>query len=305
MEADLRTQPNFSPYVGSASRFTSTRGQWIRQGDRLIVFPDDQLPSQDLELPQEAPPNPPARGQMSVPDPTANRATNPFAVPLRWMAKVSILKNGRYDQGGSGVLISDRHVLTAAHVVLDVVKNPAQYSVAVTVALDESKLLGTYLAAKKPDISSRYNPDTLDNDLAIITLSRPIANLKFPQLGGNSLCYWGSLACGAGTTAVPVDPGNLVRRVAYTAGYPKKHGGNQMWVFSGWLASVPPRSPIMVFRGETTEGQSGSPMWIRDGSGYNLVGVVVARGNVNRVIRLTWNIVEQLNGWMLAAEKRQ
>src|ERR1700735_1462781 len=127
MEADLRTQPNFNPYVGSPSRFSSTRGQWIRQGDRLIVFPDDQLPSQDLELPQEAPANPPARGQMSVPDPTANRATNPFAVPLRWMAKVSILKNGRYDQGGSGVLISDRHVLTAAHGVCDVVHKAGLY----------------------------------------------------------------------------------------------------------------------------------------------------------------------------------
>jgi hypothetical protein len=55
------------------------------------------------------------------------------------MAKVSILKNGRYDQGGSGVLISDRHVLTAAHVVYDVVKNSAQFSVEVTMAKDEAK----------------------------------------------------------------------------------------------------------------------------------------------------------------------
>ena len=77
-----------------------------------------------------------------------------------------------------------------------------------------------------------------------------------------------------------------------------------MWIFSGWLLSVPPQSPIMVFGGETTEGQSGSPVWTGQGGAYNLVGIVVARGNVNRVIRLTWDVVFQLNEWMLASGKK-
>jgi beta-lactamase family protein len=75
-----------------------------------------------------------------------------------------------------------------------------------------------------------------------------------------------------------------------------------MWCFSGMLASVPAQSPIMVYTGETTEGQSGSPVWIEQDGKRNLVGIVVARGNVNRVVRITWGVVEQLNNWMLNAE---
>ncbi len=301
----MRQQPTFQPYRGGwAGRSPRQYGQWHRQGDRLVVFPDDEPTFSDQDLIQEGPTNPPFRGQMTMPAPTTNRVSNPYAVPLRWMAKVSIFKNGNYDQGGSGILISDRHVLTAAHVVYDVVKNPGQFSIQATIAKDEGKGFGPYVPAKKPDISPKYSPGTLEYDYAIITLSRPVADLKSSQLGGDKLCFWGSSACGAGTSAMPVDPATLVRQTVFTAGYPKRHGGNQMWIYSGWLLSVPPQSPIMVFGGETTEGQSGSPVWIRQGGGYNLVGIVVARGNVNRVIRLTWDVVFQVNEWMLASGKK-
>lgn len=238
--------------------------------------------------------------QESRPSPTKQKVRDTSTVPFRWLCKISIFKNGRYDSGGSGVLISDRHVLTAAHVVYDVIRDPTQFSLTVTLGLSGDQ----FPAAKKPDVSSQYKSGSLDHDYAIITLSHPISDKKFAQLGGNQLCFWGSSACGAGTTAVPVEPRNLVTQTAFTAGYPKNKGGNEMWSFSGLLASVPERSPLMVFTGDTMEGQSGSPVWVQQSGQFNLVGIVVARGNVNRALRLTWSVVAELNDWMLAAEKQ-
>lgn len=242
-------------------------------------------------------------GQQSHPAATSNKVADSFAVPFRWIAKISIRKNGKPDQHGTGVLISDRHVLTAAHVVHDVVQDPWQYDLQVTFALNGNKQLDTYGKGKKPDISPHYSKGDLAHDYAIITLQRPVSGDKFSQLGGAKLCFWGSSACGAGTTSVPVEPADLQTKDAVTAGYPGNKGGGEMWVFTGLLASVPAESPIMVFTGDTTEGQSGSPVWLQQNGTYNLVGVVLARGNVNRVLRMTWDVVEQLNTWMLAAEK--
>lgn len=279
-------------------------GQWFRHDDRIVALLGDESPWGDQEVGGGA------RGvirRAGVPSwrpaPTKNKVANTFAVPFRWIAKISVRKDGKYDQGGTGVLISDRHVLTAAHVVYDVVQNPAHYDLSVTIALDGSNDLGTYSSFKKPDIPTKYDPATLDYDYAIITLSHPIAGKRFAQLRGNKLCFWGSSECGAGTTAIPVDPGELVLQTAYTAGYPRNKGGNQIWSFSGLLASVPEQSPLMVYTGETTEGQSGSPIWILQVGKYNMVGIVVARGNVNKIVRMTWDVVEQVNDWMLGVEK--
>jgi V8-like Glu-specific endopeptidase/GH25 family lysozyme M1 (1,4-beta-N-acetylmuramidase) len=233
------------------------------------------------------------------PAPTRQKVSDPSAIPFRWICKVSVFKRGNYDGGGSGVLISDRHVLTAAHVVYDAVRDPVQYSLGVRIGFDSDQM-----SIKKVDISSQYSSGSLDYDYAIITLSRPISDKRFSQLGGKPLCFWGSSTCGAGTKAVPVQPRSLVIQNAFTAGFPKNKGGNEMWSFSGLIATATDQSPLMVFTGETTEGQSGSPLWIKQNGEFNLVGIVVARGNVNRVLRLSWSMVAELNGWMLQAEKQ-
>ncbi|HWS62717.1 MAG TPA: trypsin-like peptidase domain-containing protein, partial [Steroidobacteraceae bacterium] len=259
-----------------------------------------------VDSPREAQVADPQRTQLARPLPAKKPVSDSFAVPFRWIAKISIFKGNKFDSHGSGVLISDRHVLTAAHVLDDVIRSPGQFHLEVNLALDARDSLGPYRAAKAPDIAPKYDPankDDVDNDFAIITLDRPVDRGTAKRLNGAPLCFWGSSSCAAGTTSVPVDPSTLLRQMAYTAGYPGNRGGNTMWCFSGMLASVPPQSPIMVYTGETTEGQSGSAVWIEQDGKRNLVGIAVARGNVNRVLRITWGVVEQLNEWMLRAEK--
>ena len=237
--------------------------------------------------------------------PRKTHVTDTFAIPFRWVCKVAVRKDGKYDHGGSGLLISDRHVLTAAHVVYDVYKNRAQYDLEVTLALDGNSDLGTYSSSSKPEIPALYEPEKVDYDYALITLDNSIGEKKFKELKGDKLCFWGSPDCGAGTELVRVDPKSLVTQTAYTAGYPKNKGAAAMWSFSGLLAYVGEKDRTMTFTGEATEGQSGSPVWVpRDGK-YILVGVLVARGTTNRVVRVTRELCRQLAGWIGTPQKEE
>jgi V8-like Glu-specific endopeptidase len=264
-------------------------------------------------------PRPPQTQSRPMPWPTQNHVANPFDIPFRWIAHVAIMKTGQKqpDSHGSGVLISDVHVLTAAHVVSDVLKDPARFSVLVTIALDGEKSLATRTLSKRPDVPYEFLKGDEAYDYAILTLSSGIADLKPRELKGAKLCYWGSSQCGGGTTAVPVEPGppgavagpiivrppNLSGETAFTAGYPRNRGRIYMWAFSGMLAGASPQRPVMSYLGSLTEGQSGSPVWIQQDGTINLVGVAVSRGRVNRIIRLSWDMVYRLSEWMLKAEK--
>jgi hypothetical protein len=76
-----------------------------------------------------------------------------------------------------------------------------------------------------------------------------------------------------------------------------------MWCFSGILAFVGERDRTMTYTGNVTEGQSGSPVWIEHNGKHILVGIVVARGSTNRVVRITRELCRQLGSWMGTQQK--
>jgi V8-like Glu-specific endopeptidase len=237
-----------------------------------------------------------------IPPPTKTRVRDQFAVPFRWMTRVSLRKNGIEESHGSGVLISDVHVLTAAHVVWKAKMSPGEYSVEVTLAHDGVNFLDRF-GVSRIDVPKLYKAGSDVFDYSILTLNAPVANRTYKALGGARLCYWGSSACGAGTTAEPVNPASLNGQVAITAGYPRDKGGNQMWVVTGTMSRSVGGAAAIHYTGELIEGQSGSPAWVEQNGVRNIVGLVASRGSFNRLYPLSWEMVTELNGWMLRAEK--
>jgi V8-like Glu-specific endopeptidase len=86
-------------------------------------------------------------------------------VPWRWICKISTKDNqGRYYSDGTGVLISHKHVLTAAHVVYPEYIDPYNYSVEVIPALNEGdEPFSTYTLSAKPKIPKNYDPKAQDH----------------------------------------------------------------------------------------------------------------------------------------------
>jgi V8-like Glu-specific endopeptidase len=241
--------------------------------------------------------------EQATPSPTKTRVRDQFAIPFRWMARVALRRRGAEESHGSGVLISDVHVLTAAHVVSKAKVSPGEYSVEVALAQDGNNFLDRF-SVSRIDIPTGYRDGSQVFDYSILTLSSPVADRTFKELGGARLCYWGSSTCGAGTTAEPVDPASLNGQVAITAGYPGDKGGNQMWVVSGTMSRSVGGTAAIHYTGELIEGQSGSPAWIERNGVRNIVGIAASRGTFNRLYPLTWEMVTELNGWMLRAERR-
>jgi V8-like Glu-specific endopeptidase len=288
-----------------ARRWLDGRG---RVPPHSLILRPRSSPFADLPGPADQPepdagPDPGADEQATPAPATKTRVRDPFAIPFRWMARVSLRKRGSEASHGSGVLISDVHVLTAAHVVWKATESPGDYSVEVALAQDGNSSLDSF-GVSRIDIPKLYRDGGHVFDYSILTLNKPVADRTFKELGGARLCYWGSSTCGAGTTAEPVDPASLNGQVAITAGYPGDKGGNQMWVVTGTMSRSVGGAAAIHYTGQLIEGQSGSPAWIEKNGVRNIVGLVASRGTFNRLYPLSWEMVTELNGWMLRAEKK-
>ena len=234
------------------------------------------------------------------------RITNTIGVPFRWICHIAIEdQRGRPLSVGTGLLVSDRHVLTAAHVVHDVYKNPQRYSVYVTPARNYGdEPFGRYLVSAKPRLPRNYDPDDEDGrfeyDYALLTLSEAIGTKTFSKLKG-PLCFWGSDTCGKGTLFRRLDPAALAAKKALTAGYPGRKGGDKLYCSVGMLHSVALRGHprTMKIQADATPGQSGSPVWLKVNGNPCLVGVLVGAGEkTNTVVRVTVELQTQVESWI-------
>ena len=235
------------------------------------------------------------------------RVKDTTGVPWRWICKVDVADSrGRPAGSGTGLLISNRHVLTAAHVVYDAYQNMQQYTITVIPALNDlDEPFDRYSLASKPKIRQEYDPtaaDSLDWDYALLTLSTAVGKKKFRTLNDTPLCYWASPQCGANTVFARLDPRTLFGKAAYTAGYPGGRGGKQLWCAAGILHSANEKRRTMYTTADTTKGQSGSPVWIIDNKMHCLVGVAVgASTGSNTLVRVTRELVRQLRAWIAEA----
>lgn len=254
-------------------------------------------------------------------------------VPHRWICQIwtrrtkggKPLKPGPV---GTGVLISPRFVLTAAHLLHHSERDQRNQfvdSVAtevwVTPALNSAapsgreQPFGRY-KARTWHLSPRYNPRGADSrrfDFAVIELEQFAGAKRTALLNNQPLCFWGSRQCGSGTVLEVLPANQVGGRMAFTAGYPDDlGGGTRPHVTSGTLRGVdiPGRREIMNYDADGCHGQSGSPIWIeRDGRRF-LVGIFTFVGAVtdattgritgNEAVRITQDVFDQISRWLEA-----
>jgi V8-like Glu-specific endopeptidase len=231
------------------------------------------------------------------------RITPTTGVPWRWICRVEV-KGNRESQpaGGTGVLISNRHVLTAAHVIYEAWQNMQNFSIEVIPGLDYGdEPFGRYAVSTKPKVPAKYRPDAADRfdyDYAILQLDSAAGKKTFGK-DSKALCYWGSPDCGEGSVFARRDPMTLNAKAALTAGYPGTRGGKKLMCAAGMLHSASRQRRTMWITADTTKGQSGSPIWIVENGKCHLVGIAVgAGGQSNVAVRVTRELIRQLRTWI-------
>ncbi len=182
--------------------------------------------------------------------------------PYRWICMLDLhTKSGLF--GGTGVLISPRHILTAGHNL-----DGCNKVVVVPGINGRFKPFGSYESTTMiaHDKWKKHRDDNFD--IGMIKLSKPVGNQRFNSIKGNVLGHWGHSAFGMGTRIIPFVQSNQLNKKANIAGYPSDKGFTQLWWDAGKIVNTAPAkaSGAIYYTMDTCGAQSGSPVWLRSKS---------------------------------------
>ena len=261
---------------------------------------------------------------------------DPLAVPFRWICSIAVVREITHASGrtsrtglapaGTGVLISPRHVLTAAHVLKSITRDSSNrinerheaQTVRVKFGRDASGgALVEVEAARWDWPRAQWKPEQENSafDFALLTLKTAVGTQVFKALGNQALGHWGADA----THSLDNLPTALAQRMlgarVVTAGYPDS-GKGQMMCASGLLSTGQPANDralgtpalteqwirngaLFSMTADATEGQSGSPVWVLDQGQRFIVGIAVTAGDsFNQVRGINPYLRRCLDGWM-------
>jgi V8-like Glu-specific endopeptidase len=256
--------------------------------------------------------------------------------PFRWICSLKVRfrdpDSDSFDvvdfDAGSGLLVGPRHVLTAAHNVYAQItgsKGTKDKRKALLVwaypgrngddkfpfGKAESESIA-YLSKFESNLDVRW-------DYALIKLKTAIGDQKFSSLGNQALGYWGSASRAVGTQIQPLSQNFLAGKIVNVSGYPRNKDHTQ-WVAFDAVRDVPPTingqsvNELITYLTDTSEGQSGAPVWVffpNTGKRY-LVAVHggtchesldgckptrTSRPTSNMGVVITKDVVDQIEAW--------
>jgi hypothetical protein len=103
---------------------------------------------------------------------------------------------------GTGLLISNRHVLTSARVIHDFSRDRRKYSVRIIPGYEFGKEAFGSTTASQTRVSPKFSPEIKDGsaDYGVLTLSRSLGSSTHMSIGNAALGSWGGPSHGLSTS---------------------------------------------------------------------------------------------------------
>ncbi len=195
-------------------------------------------------------------------------------IPYRWICRLEVYDNDlrRVVGYGTGLLISNRHALTAARVIHDFSRDRRRYSVRITPGYEFGKEAFDSTTASKGRVSPKFSPETKDGsaDYGLLTLSRPLGSAVFSSIGNTALGSWGNESHGLSTT-----PADWSGKAAHTAAFSRSSGGgagyHKLRVSTGAIMGL--QVGQIFHKAGSKLDAPGAPIWIEAGKRRLLVGI--------------------------------
>lgn len=221
---------------------------------------------------------------------------NTTKVPFRYICKLEIYWAGSRRPGGcTGTLIAPNKVLTAAHCLFS--RRGSGFPRRIRVIPGKNGQGRTrrqepfgFALSRRIDVSrewriARTTTSARAFDYGVITLDRPI---------GRRVGWWRHIASKSKAF--------LLHNRIYTFGYPGDKGGRQQWGMRERIVGVSPR--LLEYAHDTMPGQSGSPVWAKQGQIRTIVGIHTRADDpktpvvANVGVRITPKVLANIQRWV-------
>ena len=308
---------------GGTFRHTAdtTQGQsgspvWTERGGRRIligiVSAYDRLPNQIAVFAYERIVRRFVQRWMAEDAPGARPVERRIAleVPYQWICRLEVHDNDlRREVGyGTGLLISDRHVLTSARVIYDFSRDRRRYSVRITPGYEFGKEAFGSTPASQARVSPKFSPEIKDGsaDYGLLTLSRSLGSLTYSSIGNAALGSWGGPSHGLSTSVA-----DWSGKVAHIAAFSRSSGGgggyHKLRISSGGFVGI--QRGQILHKASSKLDAPGAPIWIEEGGRRLLVGIASSifskDSGVNWGCYLSQETLSQLMQWINADYERR